>query len=48
MGEIPRLRDVAPSGYGPKGKGFIVHVDIPEAVENAYERLAAALPHITR
>lgn len=40
MGEIPRLRDDA-SGYGPSGRGFIVHVDIPAEVEAAY---AALLP----
>ena len=38
MGEIPRLRDDK-SGYGPKGKGFIAHVDIPEEVLASYERL---------
>jgi len=38
MGEIPRLRDDA-NGYGPKGKGFISHVDIPEEVHASYERL---------
>jgi len=39
MGEIPRLRNDA-SGYGPRGKGFIAAVDIPDAVEAAYARLA--------
>lgn len=38
MGEIPRLRDDA-QGYGPRGRGFIAHVDVPNEVENAYERL---------
>ena len=38
MGEIPRLRDDE-RGYGPRGRGFIVHVDIPEEVEAAYDRL---------
>lgn len=38
MGEIPRLRDDA-YGYGPRGRGFIEHVDIPEHIEEAYERL---------
>jgi uncharacterized SAM-binding protein YcdF (DUF218 family) len=38
MGEIPRLRDDS-HGYGPKGRGFIVHVDIPEQVEAAYRHL---------
>ncbi|KUJ21616.1 uncharacterized protein LY89DRAFT_664796 [Mollisia scopiformis] len=38
MGEVPRLRDDT-EGYGPKGKGFIVHVDIPGEVEDAWQRL---------
>ncbi|KAF9886447.1 hypothetical protein FE257_011479 [Aspergillus nanangensis] len=38
MGEIPRLRDDA-QGYGPRGKGFIGHVDIPDEVEAAWRRL---------
>lgn len=38
MGEIPRLRDDQ-DGYGPRGKGFIAHVDIPEDVEEAFEIL---------
>jgi uncharacterized SAM-binding protein YcdF (DUF218 family) len=42
MGEIPRLRDDQ-AGYGPKGKGFIAHVDIPVKVENAWRRLANSL-----
>lgn len=35
IGEIPRLRDDE-HGYGPKGKDFIPHVDIPEDIEDAY------------
>jgi hypothetical protein len=38
LGEIPRLRDDV-EGYGPKGKGFIVHVNIPDEVEEAWMRL---------
>lgn len=38
MGEIPRLSD-NDDGYGPKGKDFIAHVDIPEEVEEAFEEL---------
>lgn len=38
MGEIPRLLDNE-HGYGPKGKGFIEHVDIPDEVLHSYERL---------
>ena len=38
MGEIPRLRDDE-NGYGPAGKGFIAHVDIPENVKKAFSEL---------
>lgn len=38
LGEIPRLYDSA-EGYGPAGRGFIVHVDIPDAVMDAWRRL---------
>lgn len=38
MGEIPRLTDDE-NGYGPNGKGFIAHVDIPATVKNAFEEL---------
>lgn len=40
MGEIPRLSDNT-EGYGPAGKNFIAHVDIPKEVEKAFERLKA-------
>lgn len=40
LGELPRLRDDA-HGYGPRGKGFISHVDIPSDVEDAWQHLAA-------
>ena len=43
LGEIPRLRDDA-NGYGPKGKGFIAHVDIPVEVEVAFEKIINTLP----
>lgn len=35
VGEIPRLRDDL-EGYGPLGKGFIAHVDIPQDIEEAW------------
>lgn len=36
LGEIPRMRDDEEGyRYGPRGKGFIVHVDIPEGVLEA-------------
>lgn len=38
MGEIPRLSDSI-EGYGPNGKGFIAHVDIPGEVETAFSEL---------
>lgn len=38
MGEIPRLTDDE-NGYGPKGKGFIAHVDIPDEVLSAFHEL---------
>lgn len=47
MGEIPRLRD-ARGGYGPKGSGFIAHVDIPEIVEEAFSALEAQWPERVR
>ncbi|KAL8837314.1 MAG: hypothetical protein Q9170_002571 [Blastenia crenularia] len=38
IGEIPRLRDDE-AGYGPRGKGFIAHVEIGGEVEEAWARL---------
>lgn len=38
LGEIPRMRDDE-EGYGPRGKGFIPHVDIPPEVEIAWGKL---------
>lgn len=38
MGEIPRLTDDE-NGYGPKGKDYIAHVDIPDEVETAFAQL---------
>ena len=43
MGEVPRLRDDA-DGYGPRGRGFQAHVDVPTEVEAAYAALLAAHP----
>lgn len=39
LGEIPRLRDDE-RGYGPKGKGFIAHVEVPPSVINAWTCLS--------
>jgi len=38
MGEIPRLTDNE-EGYGPLGKNYIVHVDIPQDVEEAFAEM---------
>lgn len=35
MGEIPRLSD-STEGYGPNGKGYIAHVDIPIEVDQPF------------
>ena len=39
IGEIPRLRDDE-NGYGPNGKSFIAHVDIPQDVEEAWGKVS--------
>lgn len=38
MGEIPRLYDNE-NGYGPNGRGYIAHVDVPKEVLDAFEYL---------
>ena len=43
IGEISKLRDDK-YGYGPNGKDFIVHVDIPEPVIKAFQRLKKEYP----
>ena len=35
LGDVQRLSDNE-DGYGPEGKGYIVHVDIPDEVEKAF------------
>ena len=47
MGEIPRLTDDE-NGYGPRGKDFIAHVDVPENVRQAFEELQGALGNKVR
>ncbi|MFH5810107.1 ElyC/SanA/YdcF family protein [Companilactobacillus sp. FL22-1] len=47
MGEIPRLTDDS-NGYGPNGKNFIAHVDIPQNVQAAFEALNEKYPQINR
>lgn len=41
MSEIPRLSDDA-QGYGPRGRGFIAHVEVPGEVRAAFDALRAA------
>jgi uncharacterized SAM-binding protein YcdF (DUF218 family) len=38
LGELPRLQDDE-NGYGPRGKGFIAHVEIPAEVQAAWRIL---------
>jgi hypothetical protein len=40
VGEVTRLNDDV-DGYGPNGKGFIGHVDIPENVLESWRRMKA-------
>jgi len=47
MGEIPRLRDDE-NGYGPRGKGYIVHVELPSEVEEAFSRLSPVYGELVR
>lgn len=47
MGEIPRLTDDE-RGYGPRGAGFIAHVEVPDGVRAAWGRLRALDPGSVR
>lgn len=47
LGEIPRLTDDE-NGYGPKGKDFLAHVDIPADVQNAFRQLCKEYPDSVR
>ena len=47
MGEIPRLTDDE-NGYGPRGKNFIAHVDVPMEVQEAFCFLREQYPHLVR
>lgn len=38
LGEVPRLTDDE-DGYGPAGRGFIAHVDVPSEVHDAADHL---------
>jgi hypothetical protein len=45
LGEVRRLR-VDEHGYGPRGAGFIDHVDVPDDVLAAAGRAGQALPNL--
>ena len=47
MGEIPRLTDGV-DGYGPKGKGYIAHVEIPQGVQEAFDFLKNDFGYLIR
>lgn len=47
LGEIPRLSDDE-NGYGPNGKGFIAHVDVPTEVRNAFDELCNVYSELVR
>lgn len=47
LGEIPRLRDDS-QGYGPNGKQFIAHVELPANILSAFERLSRHFPELIR
>lgn len=47
LGEIPRLTDDK-DGYGPCGKNFIAHVDVPDDVRAAFDHLASVYPTLVR
>lgn len=47
LGEIPRLTDDE-QGYGPRGKGFIAHVDVPKDVRAAFDCLRGRYAHLVR
>lgn len=47
LGEIPRLTDDE-NGYGPNGKSFIAHVDVPDEIRSAFAFLARLNPELIR
>lgn len=47
LGEIPRLSDKE-DGYGPHGKDFIAHVDIPIEVQQAFAELCQEYSGLVR
>ncbi len=47
LGEIPRLTDDT-TGYGPAGRGYIAHVDVPPEVHQAATQLRAHTDYTAR
>lgn len=47
LGEIPRLMDDL-QGYGPKGRGFVAHVDVPEDVVRAFRLVSGRFEGMVR
>lgn len=47
MGEIPRLTDDH-NGYGPRGKNYLAHVEVPRTVQNAFNYLKNINPAAVR
>ena len=47
IGDVARLVDDE-HGYGPRGAGYIVHVDVPADVLDAWHELRALRPHDAR
>lgn len=47
MGKIPRLHDT-PTGYGPLGKNYLAHVDVPLEVRQAFATLEERFPQAVR
>jgi uncharacterized SAM-binding protein YcdF (DUF218 family) len=47
LGELRRLHDT-PEGYGPCGRNYIDHIDIPHDVLLAYRNVAEAFPELVR
>jgi hypothetical protein len=47
LGEIRRLRDDE-HGYGPRGRDFIDHVDVPAVVLEAYHEVSDQYPALVR
>jgi uncharacterized SAM-binding protein YcdF (DUF218 family) len=45
VGEVRRLHDDE-DGYGPRGAGFIDHVEVPDEVLAAAQRVAQAFPNL--